>query len=57
MDFGLYLEFASREGVPQKEVFRESFALVDEAERLGVDSMWLAEYTVRQRQSQTAWVN
>jgi alkanesulfonate monooxygenase SsuD/methylene tetrahydromethanopterin reductase-like flavin-dependent oxidoreductase (luciferase family) len=44
MDFGLYLEFASREGVPQHEVFRESFALVDEAERLGVDSMWLAEY-------------
>jgi alkanesulfonate monooxygenase SsuD/methylene tetrahydromethanopterin reductase-like flavin-dependent oxidoreductase (luciferase family) len=44
MDFGLYLEFASRQGVPQHEVFRESFALVDEAERLGVDSMWLAEY-------------
>ena len=44
MDFGLYVEFASREGVSQHEVFRESFALVDEAERLGVDSMWLAEY-------------
>ncbi len=44
MDFGLFLEFPRREGATQKEAFEESFALVDEAEALGVDSAWLAEY-------------
>ena len=44
MDFGLFMEFPSREGAPQKAAFEESFALVDEAEALGVDSLWLAEY-------------
>ncbi|MBQ11267.1 MAG: hypothetical protein CMJ45_06950 [Planctomyces sp.] len=44
MDFGVYLEFASQEGMPQKDVFDESFALVDEVERLGVESLWLSEY-------------
>ena len=44
MDFGLFMEFACREGVTQKEAFDESFALVDEAEAMGVDSVWLAEY-------------
>ena len=44
MDFGLFLEFAWREGMTQNEAFAESFALVDKAEALGVDSVWLAEY-------------
>ena len=44
MKFGLFHEFPCRDGLGQSEVFDESFALVDEAERLGVDSVWLAEY-------------
>ena len=44
MDFGLFLEFPSRDGAPQQEAFQESFTLVDEAEAMGVESVWLAEY-------------
>ena len=44
MDFGLFLEFPRREGGTQQEAFQECFALVDEAEAQGVDSVWLAEY-------------
>ena len=44
MDFGLFLEFPVREGSSENEAFKESFRLVDEAEELGVESVWLAEY-------------
>jgi alkanesulfonate monooxygenase SsuD/methylene tetrahydromethanopterin reductase-like flavin-dependent oxidoreductase (luciferase family) len=44
MDFGLFIEFPCREGMTEREAFAECFALVDEAEARGVDSVWLAEY-------------
>ena len=44
MEFGLFLEFPVREGSNDNEAFKESFRLVDEAESLGVQSVWLAEY-------------
>ena len=44
MDFGLFIEFPCREDMTEREAFAECFALVDAAETLGVDSVWLAEY-------------
>ncbi len=44
MDFGMFLEFPRQEGMTERAAFQESFALVDEAEALGVGSVWLAEY-------------
>ena len=44
MELGLFLEFPVREGASENEAFKESFALVDQAEALGVPSVWLAEY-------------
>ena len=44
MDFGLFIEFPCREGMTEREAFAECFALVDAAEALGVNSVWLAEY-------------
>ena len=44
MDFGLFVEFPCRDGMTEQEAFAECFALVDEAEALGVASVWLAEY-------------
>jgi alkanesulfonate monooxygenase SsuD/methylene tetrahydromethanopterin reductase-like flavin-dependent oxidoreductase (luciferase family) len=44
MDFGLFVEFPSREGMSDREAFAECFALVDAAEALRVNSVWLAEY-------------
>jgi alkanesulfonate monooxygenase SsuD/methylene tetrahydromethanopterin reductase-like flavin-dependent oxidoreductase (luciferase family) len=44
MDFGLFMEFPRGEGMTEQEAIQESFAIVDEAESLGVDSVWLAEY-------------
>ena len=43
MDFGLFVEFPYQ-GMSDQEAFAQSFALVDEAESLGVDSVWLPEY-------------
>src|SRR2546428_9488208 len=43
MDFGLFIEFPCREGMTEREAFAECFALVDAAEALGVNSVWLAE--------------
>src|SRR2546428_10956637 len=43
MDFGLFVEFPCRDGMTEQEAFAECFALVDEAEALGVASVWLAE--------------
>ena len=44
MEFGLFLEFPRREGGTEHEAFSDAFALVDQAEEQGVDSVWLAEY-------------
>ena len=44
MELGLFLEFPVREGSTENEAFKESFALVDQAEDLGVPSVWMAEY-------------
>lgn len=44
MDFGLFLEFPRRDDFTEQEAIQESLAIVDVAESLGVDSVWLAEY-------------
>ena len=44
MDFGLFIEFTAPEGTSDQETFARGFQLVDEAESMGVDSIWLAEY-------------
>ncbi len=44
MNIGLFLEFPRRENGTYQEAFQEGFALVDEAETLGIQSVWLAEY-------------
>ncbi len=44
MELGLFLEFPVREGSTENEAFKESFALVDQAESLGAPSVWMAEY-------------
>ena len=44
MELGIFLEFPVSEGRTEKEAFDDSFVLVNEAEQLGVDSLWLAEY-------------
>ncbi len=44
MESGVFIEFPTREGMTDREAFAECFALVDAAEALGVNSVWLAEY-------------
>lgn len=44
MHLGVFLEFPVTSGGTQRYAFLESFALVDETERLGVDSVWMPEY-------------
>ena len=44
MNFGLFTDFHVRSGKSQAEAFDESFAQVMEAERLGFDTVWLAEH-------------
>ena len=44
MELGLFLEFPVREGSNENEAFKESFALINQAEDLGVPSVWMAEY-------------
>jgi alkanesulfonate monooxygenase SsuD/methylene tetrahydromethanopterin reductase-like flavin-dependent oxidoreductase (luciferase family) len=43
MEFGLYHEFPSLIGRPDSDAFADAFAIVDAAERWGLDVMWLAE--------------
>ena len=43
MHFGIFMEFGSRPAVSEAESFREGFRLVDAAEELGLDGVWLAE--------------
>ena len=42
-DFGIFMEFENRQGAPQAESFRDSFALVEAADAWGLDGVWLAE--------------
>jgi len=44
MESGVFIEFPTRAGMTDREAFGECFALVDAAEALGVNSVWLAEY-------------
>jgi alkanesulfonate monooxygenase SsuD/methylene tetrahydromethanopterin reductase-like flavin-dependent oxidoreductase (luciferase family) len=43
MDFGIFLDFSTRQGLTQTEAFREAFDLVDLAEERGLDTVWLGE--------------
>ena len=43
MELGIFHEFQRRPGQTEAEAFTESFEQVDEAERAGLDVMWLAE--------------
>ena len=43
-DFGVFTDFHVRNGMTQAEAFQESFDQVEASERLGVDSVWLAEH-------------
>ena len=44
MEFGLFLEFPTPDGYSDQESLAQGFTMVDEAESMGVDSVWLAEY-------------
>ena len=44
MQLGMFLEFPRPAGSSYQDAFDASFRLVDEAEKLGVESVWLAEY-------------
>ena len=43
MEFGSFMEFHRRRDTTQAQAFEESFDHVDQAEALGLDSVWLAE--------------
>ena len=43
MHFGIFMEFGSRPGLSEAESFQEGFRLVDSAEDMGLDGVWLAE--------------
>ena len=44
MEFGLFVEFPYAGGLSDQEAFAQAFSLVDEAENLGADAVWLPEY-------------
>ncbi|MSQ06695.1 MAG: LLM class flavin-dependent oxidoreductase [Dehalococcoidia bacterium] len=43
MNFGAFLDFATRQGGTQASSFREAFDMVDLAEETGLDTIWLGE--------------
>jgi alkanesulfonate monooxygenase SsuD/methylene tetrahydromethanopterin reductase-like flavin-dependent oxidoreductase (luciferase family) len=43
MQFGIFMEFGNRAGVTEAKAFQEGFRLVDNAEAMGLDGVWLAE--------------
>ena len=43
MEFGLFYDFDIQKGATQAETFERCFNQVEESERMGVDSIWLAE--------------
>jgi alkanesulfonate monooxygenase SsuD/methylene tetrahydromethanopterin reductase-like flavin-dependent oxidoreductase (luciferase family) len=44
MQFGMFTEFNIRRDGTESEAFDHAFALVDGAEQLGLDAVWLAEH-------------
>jgi alkanesulfonate monooxygenase SsuD/methylene tetrahydromethanopterin reductase-like flavin-dependent oxidoreductase (luciferase family) len=43
MEFGTFYEFPVRPGGTEADAFSEGFALIDDAERMGLDAFWLSE--------------
>ena len=43
MEFGLFYDFDIRKGATQAETFERCFSQVEASERMGVDTIWLAE--------------
>jgi len=43
MEFGMFYEFPVRPGHDEAEAFSEGFGLVDQAEAMGLDAVWLSE--------------
>jgi alkanesulfonate monooxygenase SsuD/methylene tetrahydromethanopterin reductase-like flavin-dependent oxidoreductase (luciferase family) len=43
MEFGMFCEFPVRPGHSEAEAFSEGLDLVDDAERMGLDAIWLSE--------------
>jgi alkanesulfonate monooxygenase SsuD/methylene tetrahydromethanopterin reductase-like flavin-dependent oxidoreductase (luciferase family) len=43
VEFGIFHEFERPAGLAEREAFDEAFAIVDAAERWGLDAVWLAE--------------
>jgi len=44
MEFGLFMEFVGLDDTTDQQAFQRGFALVDEAEKMGVASVWISEY-------------
>ena len=44
MNTGVFLEFPALEDVTDQQAFQQGFKIAEEAERLGAESLWLAEY-------------
>ena len=44
MNFGMFTDFHVRDGKSQANAFDESFSQIMEAERMGFDTVWLAEH-------------
>ena len=44
MQFGMFMEFATRAGGSEAEAFREGLALAEAADGWGLDAAWLAEF-------------
>src|SRR5215207_8884846 len=49
MEFGVFHEFPRAEGMSDETGFEHGFELVDTAERLGLDAVWLAELHISPR--------
>lgn len=43
MNFGVFLDFSTRQGGTQASAFREAFGMVDLSETAGLDTIWLGE--------------
>lgn len=44
METGVFLEFPGLDDTPDQKAFQDGFWMAQEAEQMGVDSVWLAEY-------------
>ena len=51
MDFGINVDFAVRRGSTHEGSFQEAFELVDLAEAMGIDTVWLGEGHFRPERS------